>query len=76
MNERIRELEEVCWEELGEEEGMYPVFNTEKFAKLIVKECEMVAKNPQWYSESRSNGWRNPIRHVCREFKEHFGIKA
>lgn len=39
MNERIRELEERCWEELGEEEGLYPVFNTKKFAELIVKEC-------------------------------------
>ena len=39
MNERIRELEERCWEELGEEEGLYPVFNTKKFAELIVQEC-------------------------------------
>ena len=39
MNERIRQLEDACWEELGEDECYYPVFNTKKFAQLIVKEC-------------------------------------
>jgi hypothetical protein len=47
----------------------------EKFAELIVRECEIVAKNPQWYSESPSDGWRNPIRHVCNVMKEHFGVE-
>jgi hypothetical protein len=39
MNERIRQLEDACWEELGEDECYYPVFNKEKFAELIVREC-------------------------------------
>jgi hypothetical protein len=51
------------------------VFNKKKFAELIVKECERVAKNPQWYDESPSCGWRNPIRHVCKVMKEHLGVK-
>lgn len=43
MNERIKELEQMCWEELGEEESYYPVFNTKKFAELIIKECVDIA---------------------------------
>ena len=39
MNERIRQLEDDCWEELGEDECYYPVFNKEKFAELIVRQC-------------------------------------
>lgn len=46
MNERIQELEELCWQELGEDEGMYPVFNTKKFAALVAaherEECAKV----------------------------------
>ena len=47
----------------------------EKFAELIVLECERVAKDPKWYSESPSNMWRNPIRLVCDAMKEHFGVE-
>jgi hypothetical protein len=74
MNERIIK-------ELAEEAGFKPFDVREddtkfkKFAQLIVKECEKVAKDPQWYGESPSNGWRNPIRHVCNVMKEHFGVE-
>ena len=47
----------------------------ERFAELIVKECEKVAKNPQWYSESRPDGWLKPINHVCNVMKQHFGVE-
>jgi hypothetical protein len=45
MNERIKQLEQMCWEELGEEECYYPVFNTKKFAELIVQECSQMVVN-------------------------------
>jgi hypothetical protein len=47
----------------------------EEFARLIVLECERVSKNPKWWSESPSDGWRSPINHVTMTFKEHFGVK-
>lgn len=52
-----------------------PEANPHKFAQLIVLECEKVAKDPQWYSKSPSNSWRNPINHVCSVMKEHFGVE-
>ena len=91
MNERIKELANrlgpvatignwgrVEWADnvypqLGDK--MYASIDLEKFAELIVRECEKVAKDSQWYSESPSNGWRNPIRHVCNVMKEHFGVE-
>ena len=82
MNERIKELIEqatIRGEEYRPGDDGHPTptfyFDKEKFAELIVRECEKVAKNPEWYGESPSNGWRNPIRHVCNVMKEHFGIK-
>tara|TARA_B110000977_G_C10623020_1_gene316989 strand:+ start:32 stop:262 length:231 start_codon:yes stop_codon:yes gene_type:complete len=75
MNERIKELiiETDEWLENNAQSDRWE--REIKFAELIIAECEKVAKNPQWYSESSSNGWRNPIRHVCREIKEHFGVE-
>jgi len=57
MNERIQKLEELCWQELGEEEGMYPVFNTKKFAALAAaqerdecaKLCEDIDSTKDYY---------------------------
>jgi hypothetical protein len=49
--------------------------NVQKFAELIVLECEKVVKNPKWYSESPSDSWGRPIRHVCNVMKEHFGVE-
>lgn len=57
-------------------EGCYIVSDDllEKFAQAVVLECERVAKDPNWYSERPSDGWRNPIRHVCGVMKQHFGV--
>lgn len=65
MNERIKELEDCCWEELGEEEGMYPVFNTKKFAELIIKECTNMLPE----DSIRKDGV-----HMYYVIREHFGI--
>lgn len=79
MNERIKLLRQAarhfaCTTELPGSDQWFEKCDT-KFAELIVLECEQIAKNPKWYSESPSDGWRNPIRHVCNEMKENFGIK-
>ena len=47
----------------------------EKFAELIVRECEKVAKDGPWYYDAPSCGWRKPINFVCKEMKEHFGVE-
>ena len=65
MNQRIKELESLCWKELGEEEGYYPVFDTEQFAKLIVQECVTVCDS--------SNYQFGVI--FSKMIKEHFGVK-
>jgi hypothetical protein len=51
--------------------------NLEKFAELIVRECEKVAKDGPWYYDTPSlrSGWQNPINHVCNVMKEHFGVE-
>lgn len=68
MNERIKELEERCWEELGEEEGMYPVFNTKKFAELIVKECAGIVNSLGQYEGPGDCS-------TAEYIKEHFGVQ-
>ncbi len=82
MNERIRELAEqaeikfqATLEHSGIDTAVIIPADLEKFAELLIRECERVAKDPQWYSESPSNSWRNPIRYVCFVMKEHFGVK-
>lgn len=79
MNERIKQLlhESIdnCDGTMTDRTHSLKSSELQKFAELIVLECEKVSKNPKWYSESPSDGWRNPIKHVCRTFKEHFGVE-
>lgn len=86
MNERIKELALEAFQPINDitpegvadrstfDQAWFQHYN-QKFAELIILECEKVAKDPQWYSESPSNGWRNPINYVCKVMKEHFGVK-
>ena len=78
MNERIKQLVEQATtiHEYGWG-ASYAEFDHEKFAKLIVRECEKVAKDGPWYYDTPSlrSGWQNPINHVCNVMKEHFGVK-
>jgi hypothetical protein len=39
MNERIRELEKLCWDSQSN------CLNAQKFAELIVKECAQVCRD-------------------------------
>ena len=78
MNDQLQELAyqaEDYADSIVDQGGEFHPAYTQKLAELIVRECEKVAKNPEWYGESPSNGWRNPIRHVCNVMKEHFGVK-
>ena len=72
MNERIRELEKQAWvyqtqiykdqngyRTIGEQQK---VFDKEKFAELIVRECGNVA-------------WKCGSEFINNEIKRHFGIK-
>ena len=68
MNERIRQLEDACWEELGEDECYYTVFNKEKFAELIIKEC-------QFAIVSRTDLPRHERKLYNNVLKKHFGIE-
>ena len=80
MNQRIQELAEKA--KLSVPHGIMgvdkwiEVYN-EKFAELIVRECEKVAKDGPWYYDTPSlrSGWQNPINHVCNVMKEHFGVE-
>jgi hypothetical protein len=82
MNTRIEQIAqqaeikfEATLEHSGIDTAVITLADLEKFATLLIRECERVAKDPQWYSESPSNSWRNPIRYVCGVMKEHFGVK-
>jgi len=80
MNERIIEIVKQSggrWNHGDHNMGSSIEFqeeDIEKFAELIVMECENVAKNPQWYRKNSSNDWCNSIKHVCNVMKEHFGV--
>jgi len=75
MNERIRELAEQAG--CGPSKWYTDPDVLEKFAQLIVRECEKVAKDGPWYYDTPSlrSGWQNPINHVCNVMKEHFGVE-
>ena len=70
MNERIRELAEQCYEEFQTlTSPKYLVFNKEKFAELIVKQCAQLADDcPDDYL-------RQPYKYPSTYIKEHFGVK-
>ncbi len=69
MNERIRELinESTCFKE-GDTEGKYDieVFDKEKFAELIVRECVSVAM--EQYDDTLPWGG-------VEDVKKHFGVE-
>ncbi len=72
MNERIKELAEqaTCFKE-GLIEGKYDieVFDKEKFAELIVKECAGVCE------DYRGTEWGKAAECIGDSIKEHFGVE-
>lgn len=73
MNERIQELEDQCWEDIPVDidydylSRVRRVFNREKFAELIVKECIDCLK-PLSQNHSMVGAAQDTI-------KEHFGVE-
>ena len=71
MNERIRELEAQCWEYRDGYEGgdgWYTVFNRQKFAELIVRECQFAIVSRMDLPSHERKIYNNVL-------KEHFGVK-
>jgi hypothetical protein len=64
MNERIRELAEQCTDYVYGEDGSYEMFDKEKFAELIVRECAKV-----------SNQAEKQCQHPGTMIKQHFGVE-
>jgi len=78
MNERIDTLAKAAGYDMINKAAMRALgFDVEKFAELIVRECEKVAKDGPWYYDTPSlrSGWQNPINHVCNVMREHFGVE-
>ena len=69
MNERIRLLAEQCYETgpIGKDGWPeYSKFNEEKFAKLIVRECESIVDNyGRWILYDK----------LAVKVKQHFGVE-
>ena len=75
MNERIKELQEQCWE--PRQYGP-PWFNYKKFAELIVQECLTWAIDPQCFPKDHltlEEAFRSGQEHSVRCIKEHFGVE-
>ena len=82
MNERIRELAEQATEiidvsaKLGMP-GTDRIFNKEKFAELIVRECAKISEKSQW-TEAKGEyyqGFNEAMIYVSSKIKQHFGVE-
>ena len=84
MNERIRELinESTCFKE-GNTEGKYDieVFDKEKFAQLIVRECidkietYRIPVGNSAAGEMACEWTYDALKEIRDEIKEHFGVE-
>ena len=82
MNERIQELKKQCYR-VEDPEGLFPreVFDEEKFAELLVRECARVAAQtlcPYEDECSRTtfgHTWDMACVESAREIKQHFGVE-
>jgi hypothetical protein len=83
MNERIKQLAEQCTDYVYGEGGSYEMFDKEKFAELIVKECleEMryTVLDTQELRRDRSTdyqvGWEDGMFDAGEMIKQHFGVE-
>ena len=73
MNERIRELAEQATSIQGPTPYnplTFEVFDKEKFAELIVRECGDVAYRAFWADPDNVRG-----RHIEEQIRKHFGVE-
>ena len=75
MNERIKELEDQCWEDIPVDidydylSRVRRVFNREKFAELIVRECLTVINQPNGVGD-------DDVIRISEDVKKHFGVES
>ena len=78
MNERIKQLAEQARKHFPKTEtsGEFWVFDEEKFAELIIRECVSICeKDGQWYTNT---GWlaeAGEALSLSEQIKEHFRVK-
>ena len=72
MNERIKELEDQCWEDNPNTGPV--VFNREKFAELIVKECAWIANDPA-PSVYDNDSYKLGRKFAGIDVLKHFGVE-
>ena len=74
MNERIRELAEQCYQ-IEDPHGQFPreVFNQEKFAELLIKECAQVCEDDITDGDACCT---NTADRIARQIKKHFGVES
>jgi hypothetical protein len=75
MNERIRQLTEQCYEHDQSWTGVgQRIFNKEKFAELIVREC---AKKGFDIFDEEPDAPASDLQFYVRDrIKEHFGVES
>jgi exo-beta-1,3-glucanase (GH17 family) len=79
MNERIRQLTEQCYEHDQSWTGVgQRIFNKEKFAELIVKECISVinteaAEVP--VEDEYERMWKMGTEFAVYQIEKHFGVE-
>ena len=79
MNERIKELEDQCWEDIPVDidydylSRVRRVFNREKFAELIVGQMlDITDAHTEVFQTDRD---RALIEHIKKSVKQHFGVE-
>ena len=73
MNERIKGIEQQCWEV---RQYNPPWFNATKFAELLVRECVGVADD--YVKDCTCDEHKNckhPRSAIGRKIREHFGVE-
>mgnify|MGYP006272952625 CR=1 FL=1 len=87
MNERIRELIKQATVLEDDELFVREVFDKEKFAKLIIKECVGVCSKENWktlgiytkgvkqFDRGVISGRKDMSYELCNKIEEHFGVK-
>ena len=71
MNERIKELEKQCWQSSQSEP--YALFDVNKFAELIVRECISIMGSEIVYNDNYKE--KNNAISDMMELLKHFGIE-
>ncbi len=81
MNERIKKLAEQCRGNPMTSE-FEPLFNKQKFAELIVRECAglfvdqryMILNPHEPFANERVRTWKEHDKDTVRKIKQHFGV--